>query len=75
LTITQAVAVGSVREQLVALRERVAETVEDVNCPAKDLAALSRRLMEITKEIDAIDLRDREEFDERPTPDAEWEAI
>src|SRR5690606_7172214 len=55
LTITQAAAEGTVREQLVALRERVARTVEDPNCPARDLAALSRRLMEITREIEAID--------------------
>ncbi len=75
LTITEAAASGTMREQLVALRERIAKTVEDVNCPPRDLAALSRRLMEITKEIDSIDSRAREEFDERPTPDSEWEAI
>lgn len=76
LTITQAAAEGSVREQLVALRERIAKTVEDPNCPPRDLAALSRRLMEITKEIEAIDAQALEEGNEGgATPDEAWEAV
>jgi hypothetical protein len=75
LTITQAAADGSMREQLVALRERIAVTVEDPNCPPRDLAALSNRLIQITKEIDAIDSREREESDDVATPDAAWEAV
>lgn len=77
LSITQAAARGTVREQLVALRDRVAKTVEDPNCPPRDLAALSRRLMEITKEIDAIDVRDAEESGGAgaETADGSWEAV
>lgn len=63
LTITEAAERGTVRQQLVALRERVAKTVEDPNCPPRDLAALSRRLMELTKEIEAIDAREAQEGD------------
>lgn len=73
LTITQAAAEGTVREQLAALRERIAKTVEDPNCPPRDLAALSRRLMEITKEIEAIDAQAGEDDDDgQGTPDAAW---
>jgi hypothetical protein len=76
LTITQAAADGSIREQLAALRERVAKTVEDPNCPPRDLAALSRRLMEITKEIAAIDTLEAEASDEgQSTPDEPWVAV
>lgn len=76
LTITEAAARGTIRQQLVALRERVAKTVEDPNCPARELAALSRRLMEITKEIEAIDVRDAEEAGGgAATPDEDWEAV
>lgn len=74
-SIVEAAASGTTREQLVALRSLIARAVEDPNCPPRDLAALSRRLMEITKEIDAIDQRDREDIDELPTPDDEWEAV
>ena len=52
---------GSHRELLVAMRDRVAETVEDSKCPPRDLASLSRRLMEIAKDIEAIDLADEQE--------------
>lgn len=77
LSITEAASSGTVRQQLCALRDRVAKTVEDPNCPARELAALSRRLMEITKEIEAIDVRALEESDGAGarTPDEDWEAV
>lgn len=75
-SITEAAETGTVREQLIALRSRVAATVEDPSCPPRDLAALSRRLMELTKEIEAIEAREAEEADEvGATPDDEWEAV
>lgn len=75
LSIVEAAEKGTVREQLVALRERVARTVQDPNCPPRDLAALSRRLMELTKEIEAIDAREAEADDDRATPDEAWTAV
>lgn len=76
LTITQAADKGTVREQLVALRERIARTVDDPNCPPRDLAALSRRLMELTKEIEAIDVREADaDDDDGATPDEAWTAV
>ena len=46
---------GTSRELLVALRTRIARTLDDPNCPPRDQASLSRRLLEIRKEIEAID--------------------
>lgn len=74
-SITQAAANGTVREQLVALRDRVAKAVEDPNCPPRDLAALSRRLMEITKEIESIDAQEEEGDGGEATPDEAWTAV
>lgn len=76
LTIVEAADKGTARELLVALRERVAKTVQDVNCPPRDLAALSRRLTEITKEIAAIDAAEAEDAGGgTQTPDDAWEAV
>lgn len=46
---------GSARDLLVAMRNRIAKTLDEPNCPARDQASLSRRLLEIRKEIEAID--------------------
>jgi hypothetical protein len=35
---------------------------------------LTRRLQEIAKELEAIELRAKEEADERVTPDEEWDT-
>lgn len=75
-TITEAAEAGDQRELLVAMRRRVAETVQDPNCPPRDLAALSRRLQEISREIEAIDVKVRQEAEEdggHGTPDEEWD--
>ena len=60
-TVAQAAATGDHRALLVAMRERIARTVSDPDCPPRDLAALTRRLQDIAKEIESIDLRAREE--------------
>lgn len=61
LTVSQAAATGDHRALLVAMRERIAKTVSDPDCPPRDLASLTRRLQDIAKEIEAIDLRAKEE--------------
>lgn len=61
LTVSEAAAGGTHRDLLVALRSRVARAVENPETPARDLAALTRRLQEIAKEIAAIDLAESEE--------------
>lgn len=60
-TVAQAAASGDHRELLVAMRERLAKAVSDEGCPPRDLAALTRRLQDIAKEIEAIDLRAKED--------------
>ena len=74
LSVTQAAAEGSQRDLLVAMRDRVAQDVESPSTPARDLAALTRRLMEITKEIEVIDAKAAEEVGDGPTPDEAWDA-
>ena len=76
-TVTQAADAGTQRELLVAMKARVAGAVEDPNTPARDLASLTKRLLEIAREIEAIDVREAEEASESDgiTPDDEWEAV
>jgi hypothetical protein len=59
--VAQAAATGDHRALLVSMRERIAQAVSDVDCPPRDLAALTRRLQDIAKEIEAIDARAAEE--------------
>jgi len=74
-TVTQAADAGSMRDLLVAMRTRTAKAVEDPNTPARDLAALTRRLLEIAREIEAIDARAREEDEESASaPDEAFDA-
>lgn len=61
LSVEQAAATGDHRSLLVAMRERIAQAVSNPDCPPRDLAALTRRLQDIAKEIEAIDLRAKEE--------------
>lgn len=77
LTVTQAAASGTARELLVAMRDRVAKDVENPNTPSRDLAALTRRLLEITREIEAVDVRAAEDTEGAGagTPDDKWEAV
>lgn len=60
-TVTQAAAAGDTRELLVAMRARIAVAVEDPNTPARDLAALTKRLTEVVRDIAAIDAADEQE--------------
>lgn len=60
-TVTQAAAKGTTRELLCAMRDRIATEVENANTPARDLAALTKRLMETVRDIEAIDARDEQE--------------
>lgn len=60
-TVAEAVESGTQREQLVAMRTRIAKAIDDPNIRGADLAALSRRLLEISREIDAIDVAEKQE--------------
>lgn len=60
-SVTEAADAGSTRELLVAMRARIAKAVEDPNTPARDLAALTKRLVEVVRDIEAIDARQVQE--------------
>lgn len=63
-TITEAADKGTQRELLVTMRTRIAKSLDDPTTMARDLASLSRRLLEISREIDAIDVADLQEANE-----------
>ncbi len=73
-SVTEAAAAGSTRDLLAAMRGRVAEAVEDPNCPPRDLAALTRRLHEIVRDIEAIDARSEDEATRTLVTDAPFDA-
>ena len=74
-TVTEAASDGTTRELLIAMRDRVAKDVQNENTPARDLAALTKRLMEIVRDIEAIDARAHEEAKESAaTADEAWDA-
>lgn len=73
-TVIEAAESGDHRELLVAMRERIARTISDPSCPPRDLAALTRRLQDIAKEIESIDLRAKEEAKEDAvSADEDWD--
>ena len=67
-TITQAANEGTERELLVAMRQRIAKAVESELTSPRDLAALSKRLMEIVREIETLDARSEQEGGESDRP-------
>ena len=69
----KAAAAGTYRELLVALRDNIAGQIDE-GIQARDLASLSRRLLEISKEIEAIDAADNgDDIGEAAvTPDEDW---
>lgn len=61
LSVQTAAASGNQRDLLVAMRERISRAVDDPDCSPRDLAALTRRLADIAKEVDSMDRRAQEE--------------
>lgn len=74
VSVSEAAASGDHRALLVAMRDRIAQTVSHPECPPRDLASLTRRLQDIAKELEALDLRAKQEADEDATaPDEDWD--
>lgn len=75
LSVSEAAATGDQRTLLLALRKRTAEAVADPSCPPRDLAALTRRLQEIAKELTALDAAAAKEADvsRRTTAPEAWD--
>jgi hypothetical protein len=75
LTVTQAAAQGTHRELLVALRARIAAAVQSPTCNPVALAALSRQLVLLSKELSALDARAEDDVDEPAIPDQPWDGV
>lgn len=60
-SILEAAEAGSRLEELRAMRRRIAKALDEPNTPARDLAALSRRQIEIGREIEAIEVAEDED--------------
>lgn len=73
-TVSQAAETGTTRELLVAMRTRIATAVENQNTPARDLAALTKRLVEVVRDIEAIDARAAQEGTRGSVPDEAFDA-
>jgi hypothetical protein len=76
MTVLEASESGDYLAELRALRRRIATAVSDLDTPARDLAALTRRQLEISKEIKSIvsaDLGD-DIGDAADIPDEDWVA-
>jgi hypothetical protein len=75
LTVVQAAADGTHRELLAALRARIAAAVQAPSCNPVALAALSRQLVLLSKELSVIDARAEDEADEAAAiPDEPWDG-
>lgn len=57
MSVADAAMSGDRLELLIAMRDRIAKTISDSDCPPRDLASLTRRLQDIAKEIDQLELR------------------
>lgn len=59
MDITEAAATGNRKATLIALRDVLARTIQ--NCDSgRDMAALSKRLIEVMNEIEAIEVNDED---------------
>uniref|UniRef100_UPI003F494186 hypothetical protein n=1 Tax=Arthrobacter silvisoli TaxID=2291022 RepID=UPI003F494186 len=74
MTVVEAAEDGSTRDLLVAMRTRIARAVGDPDTPARDLAALTKRLVEVVRDIEAIDAREEEAGSHAEVSDGEFNA-
>ena len=74
MSVVEAAEDGSTRDLLVAMRARIAMAVGDPETPARDLAALTKRLVEVVRDIEAIGARDEEAGANAEVEDGEFDA-
>lgn len=76
LTLVEAAAKGDDLAELRAMRMRIARAIADPDTPARDLASLSRRQIEIGREIRALEALAKQEADgaDAAVPDEEFDA-
>jgi hypothetical protein len=76
LTVTQAAAQGDHRQMLIALQARIAKSVEAADCSPVALAALSRQLQILSKELSVLDATGEDPIAvAAQTADEAWTAI
>lgn len=61
MSILEAAESGSRLDELIAMRRRIAKAMDDPTCSTRDLAALSRRQIEIGLQIEALQIAEGEE--------------
>lgn len=76
-TVTSAAQNGTQEDLLIALRDRIAKSIDDPATPARDLTSLSKRILDVNKELSLIQSAKKEEQEalEHDTGDENWEAI
>lgn len=77
LSMIEAATEGDTLAELRGMRVRNAQIMSQPNIQGRDFAALSRRQIEIGREIDALVLKAKQEAAEdggNSTPDEEWDA-
>lgn len=75
-TILQAVESGSLLDQMIVTRRRIAKTLDDEDTAPRDLAALSKRFTDLSKEIEALARQQEQEAAKNgaDTSDEDWTA-
>ena len=75
LSILEAAEADDRLEELRSMRRRIAQALDNPNTQARDLAALSRRQIELGKDIEAIMAREKQEAGEgAEVEDGEFDA-
>lgn len=74
-SVSSAVTDGTARDVNLAMQDRIAKAIDAEDIRGADLAALSRRLIELRKELAAMDAQAKEVAEDEPVDDAAWEAI
>ena len=73
-TVLEAVESGDELATLRTLLARISKAIDDPNCPPRDLAALQRGVRELSKEIRALELAERQEVSEEAPGDARFDT-
>lgn len=74
-SVSSAVTDGSARDVNLAMQDRIAKAIDAADIRGADLAALSRRLIELRKDLAAMDAQAQEAAADESVDDAAWEAI
>lgn len=76
LSITEAARAGDRLAELEAMRLILAGAVQSSNTPPRDLASLTRRLIEVGREVEELKALARQEGDgdDQPVPDEAFDA-